>query len=370
MFALENLKEDMRMKKWMYDCVLETPATAEAMFKNKEALVGKLVDLFLAKDYKKIVMVASGSSYNIANCSKYAIQTYLGVKVDLINSVTYAKYDYQFHENALVICMSQSGKSTNTIEAVIKAKECGNDVVAISMVPNSPITRYCDTVLEYGSYGPGDDVFVCRGVPTSTLYFILFALEAGVKKGVYPKDSYKKRMKEIETIIHEMPRIREKIDGWYDANKEELWSMKRAMTVGIGPSFGPAIEGALKMEETIGIPSNVYETEEFLHGPVYEIKKDNAVFLLDMDDKMHDRVMMIYEGLHQLTDRVYLITRHPGNSDKRVMTIDVDTCSLLLPMLFVMPFQILSSRVCDDCRINAITVYNYRFSQAIKTKAN
>ena len=136
------------MKKWMYDCVLETPATAEAMFKNKEALVGKLVDLFLAKDYKKIVMVASGSSYNIANCSKYAIQTYLGVKVDLINSVTYAKYDYQFHENALVICMSQSGKSTNTIEAVIKAKECGNDVVAISMVPNSPITRYCDTVLD------------------------------------------------------------------------------------------------------------------------------------------------------------------------------------------------------------------------------
>ena len=123
------------MKKWMYDCVLETPATAEAMFKNKEALVGKLVDLFLAKDYKKIVMVASGSSYNIANCSKYAIQTYLGVKVDLINSVTYAKYDYQFHENALVICMSQSGKSTNTIEAVIKAKECGNDVAAISMVP-------------------------------------------------------------------------------------------------------------------------------------------------------------------------------------------------------------------------------------------
>ena len=101
MFALENLKEDKRMKKWMYDCVLETPATAEAMFKNKDALVGKLVDLFLAKDYKKIVMVASGSSYNIANCSKYAIQNYLGVKVDLINSVTYAKYDYKFHENAL-----------------------------------------------------------------------------------------------------------------------------------------------------------------------------------------------------------------------------------------------------------------------------
>ena len=108
--------------------------------------------------------------------------------------------------------------------------------------------------------------------------------------------------------------------------------------------------------------------KKFLHGPVYEIKKDNAVFLLDMDDTMHDRVMMIYEGLHQLTDRVYLITRHPGNSDKRVMTIDVDACSLLLPMLFVMPFQILSSRICDDCRINAITVYNYRFPRRSKLR--
>lgn len=357
------------MKKWMIDCVMETPETCEHLLKNKESLSNRLAEIFLAKPYKKIVMVASGSSYNIAQCARYAMQAYTGVKVEVLSSITYAHYDYQYHEEALIICMSQSGKSTNTIEAVLKAKECGNDVVAISMVPNSPITKYCDQVLEYGSFGLGEDVFVCRGVPSSTLYFILFALEVGVKTGCYTKENYKKRLKELELLIASMPKIQQNINCFYEEIKEELYSMKRVMTVGIGPSYGPAIEGALKMEETIGIPSNSYESEEFLHGPVYEIKKDHAVFILDMDDEMHDRTTMIYKAVQELTDRAYLITKHDNISGNHVLRLDEPCSHLLLPLIYVMPFQIFSSRICDDLRISAITIYNYRCSQIVKTKA-
>jgi len=357
------------LKKWMIDSIMEAPETCRNLYEKRDKYVSKLTDIYLAKPYKEIVMVASGSSFNIASCSKYAMEAYLNVRVTCINSVTYAKYDYKFHEDALIICMSQSGKSTNTIDAVKKAKEWGNDVVAISMHPGSPISQYCENVLEYGTYGPGDDVFVCRGVPSSTLFFILFALEAGLKSGTYPQDKYDKRMAEIDRLIDEMPIVREKCKAFYEANKEDFYSMKRVMTTGIGPAYGVATEGALKIEETIGIPSNSYETEEFLHGPVYEVKKDHAVFIVDLDHIMHDRNMQIYEATKELTDRVYLITNSPGYSGKNVLNIDFKACSFLLPMLFVIPFQFISSFVCDDLRITAITVYNHRFSQIVKTKA-
>lgn len=359
------------MKKWMVDCVLEAPSTCESILKNKDSLLKGLVEQFCSKDYKEIVLVASGSSYNIASCSKYAIQHYLKVKVELVHSVTYAKYDYQFHEGALVICMSQSGRSTNTIEAVERAKACGNDVIGLVMMPNSPLAEICKPTYLYGSDKAGQDVFVCRGVPSSTLFLILFALEAGLKKGVLSKEDYKRRMKDVENAVKLMPEVKKWADSFYEANKKDFVSMKRVMTAGIGAGLGVALEGALKAEETIGIPSNAYELEEFLHGPVYEAKKDHAIFLVDLDPISHERVTQIYKACHELTDRVYLITRYKGIKEDHVLHIDIDEncCSLLMPILFVIPFQMIASRVCDDARVSAITVYNYRFSQMVKTKA-
>lgn len=357
------------MKKWMIDSMIEAPETCRYLFHNKETYVHKLVDIFLQKNHKEIVLVASGSSHNISQCARYAIENYLGVRVSCITPVTFSKYAYRFYEDALILCLSQSGKSTNTIEAVKKAKELSYDVAAISMRPESPITNYCENVLEYGTYAPGDDVFVCRGVPSSTLYFILFALEAGRRKGVYSEEKYHMRMAEIEALIEAMPEIREKSAEFYDLNKEEFYSMKRVMTIGTGPGLGVAMEGALKIEETIGIASNAYETEEFLHGPAYEVKKDHALFIADLDDMMHLRHMQIFEAAKELTDRVYLITKSKELKGKNIMNIPEKICPYLLPILFVIPFQFIASSVCDDLRITAITIYNHRFSEMIKTKA-
>jgi glucoselysine-6-phosphate deglycase len=352
----------------MKDCILETPATMAHILQNRESLTGKLVDLFLSKPFKKIVFVASGSSNNIANCAKYGIQAYLDVKVDIITPETFINYDYKFHEDSLILCLSQSGKSTNTVAAVNKAKECGYEVGCISMIPKSPITAYCDHVFEYGSDKPGADIFVSRGVPTSTLFLLLFALEAGLKKGVYPKDSYKKRIKEIEEIIKVLPDLHKQIDAFYQANKADFFTMVRPMILGIGTSYGVAVEGALKMNETIGLAASAYETEEWLHGPAYEVKKDHALFLIDLDNRYHERAVQIYKAAFNLTDRVYLITSHEGNPGKNVLHFNLDCCNYLKPLFFVVPFQWIASEVCTELRVQAITIYNHRFSGLVKTK--
>lgn len=358
------------MNKWMYDCVLEAPGTCKSIMDNKDDLLKSLVDLYLSKDFEEILFVASGSSYNIANCAKYAIQKFLKVRVTVINSITFAKYDNLCFEKALVLCLSQSGRSTNTIAAVKKAREMDYTCATISMVVDSPISRYCDHVFNYGSHECGQDIFVCRGVPTSSLFLMLFALEAGLKKQVITLEEHDNQIAQLNKAIELMSEVRQKADKWYDNNKKAFYSMKRAMVCGIGPSFGAANEGALKMEETIGIASNVYELEEFLHGPTYEVKKDNAIFLLDMDETSHDRVTTIYKAMFELTDRVYLITNSEEISGDNVLNIHSDITEEFRTLLFVIPFQVLASRVCDDLRIRAVTVYNYRCAQALKTKTD
>ena len=256
------------------------------------------------------------------------------------------------------------------LEFLKKAKEMGYTCGAISMVVDSPISRYCDHVFNYGSHECGQDVFVCRGVPTSSLFLMLFALEAGLKKQVITLEDYDAHINQLNKVTELMIEVRQKADKWYENNKKEFYSMKRAMVCGIGPSFGVANEGALKMEETIGIPSNVYELEEFLHGPTYEIKKDNAVFLVDMDEASHDRIMTIYKAMFELTDRVYLITNSDEVSGDNVLNIHSDIAEELRTLLFVIPFQVLASRVCDDLRIRAITIFNYRSAQLLKTKTD
>ena len=89
-----------------------------------------------------------------------------------------------------------------------------------------------------------------------------------------------------------------------------------------------------------------------------------------MDEASHDRIMTIYKAMFELTDRVYLITNSDEVSGDNVLNIHSDIAEELRTLLFVIPFQVLASRVCDDLRIRAITIFNYRSAQLLKTKTD
>lgn len=357
------------MMKWMTDCVTEAPEVCTSILKNKEKITAKIVELFIAKKYEKIVLVGSGSSYNIAMCSKYAMEKFLKIPVEVISPAAFTNYDYGFKENAFIICMSQSGRSTNTIDAIDRAKSCGYDVAAISMVPHSPLSNYCDNVLEYGSFTGETDSFVCRYFSSSVLYFILFALEAAARLSTYPKEEIKLRLKELDRIVKDMPKVIAKTEQFYRENKADLHSMKRVMVMGIGPTFGLTNEACLKISETTGISTNGYEVEEFLHGPAFEVKKDHALFFLDCGDLMHDRITNIYEATHELTNRVYLIT-NSSLSSSSIINIDTECDPVLRSLLYVIPFQLIPGKICEDLGVRAVTIYNYRTSQKVVTKTD
>lgn len=355
------------MKKWMYDCIMEAPQNCMDILKNKETLLNGLVSKYCSGEYDEIVIAASGSSYNIASCAKYAMEELLDIKVDVIYSITYAEYAFRHHKNAFVICTSQGGRSTNTIAAYRRALSCGNDTVVLVSEHNTPLEEECGDTYHFGNDTAGADVFVCRGVPTSVLFLDLFALMAAKEKGLISGETYDSQLLELQTAITKMEDVRNAADRFYEMHKKDFYSMERAMVAGIGSGQGVAQEGALKLEETAGIPSNWYEMEEFLHGPVYEIKKGHAIFLIDLDRNHHDRAMKIFSSATLLTDRVYLVSNQEADGEN-VLHIDCGISSHFLPLLFVIPFQVFASRLCDDTRASGITIYTYRFMQKVATK--
>lgn len=346
--------------------VLETPKYCAAMLKEKTLLIKGLQEVYLKKNYKTILMVASGSSFNIANSVKWILQDWLDIKVEVVTPMTFSVLFHKREEDTLVICMSQSGKSTNTIKSVQTAKKIGYDVVVLCANPEGPIRSCCENVF---SYGAGiDDYYVAKGFPTSVLFFILFALETGLSKKTIDKQLYDNTCKQLALLLKELPVYHAEVLRFYEKYKTDFINMKRVMITGIGGTYGNAMEGALKLTETIGIPSNGYETEEFLHGPYYEINKDYAVFIFDTEPKMHTRNVSIFREIQRLTDKVFLLTSFDDIAADRVLKFGIDVAPGLLALAGPVLFQIISNNVCEELDILCINMEHYRVTQNLSTK--
>ena len=236
------------MRKWMNDCVFEAPEASLNMIKNRKSLVGPLVEIFTKKPYKKLLLVGSGSSYNIALTSRFGLQRVLKIKVEVMYAATYAHYDYEYHEDTLVILLSQSGRSTNLIAAARRVAEIGQDAIAMTMVPNSPVTKYIKNSFTYGTNQYGRDVFVCRGVPTSVLFYNLFALEAALKQEKISSAEYNDTLKEIELTISLLDDNYKTVETFYEEIKHDVLDMKRIQIVGTAVGYGVATEGIFNYE--------------------------------------------------------------------------------------------------------------------------
>lgn len=345
---------------------LEAPKYCSAMLKERASLVKGLKEVYLKKNYKTILMAASGSSFNIANSVKWILQDWLDVKVELATPMTFSVLFHKKEEDTLVLCMSQSGKSTNTIKSVQAAQKMGCDVAVLCANPDGPIRTCCEHVF---SYGAGiDDYYVAKGFPTSVLFFILFALETGLAKKTIDKEFYDDTYRQLELLIQELPKYHEKVLKFYAVHKEDFINMKRVMITGIGGTYGNAMEGALKLTETIGVPANGYETEEFLHGPYYEINKDYAVFIFDTEPKLHTRNVSIFREIQRLTDKVFLLTSFDDMAGDRVLNFGIDVNPRLLALVGPVPFQIISNNVCEELDILCINMEHYRVTQNLSTK--
>ncbi|OUN87554.1 SIS domain-containing protein [[Collinsella] massiliensis] len=356
----------------MYTYIEQAPTVCRAILDTRDERVGGLVQLFCARPYRRLHIVASGSSYNIAMTMRDFLQAALGIEVTVGWPMSYILYDHLQPGDTFVLCLSQSGKSTNTIAAVEKAVERGNTVAVLTCNANAPIDAAGGNVFEYGS--GTDDYYVGKGFPSSCTYLALFGIMAASMRGTLEDETRDALIDALSTEIGGMQDAFEKAQAFCAEHINELVRARRIMTVGIGGGYGLALEGALKLNEMTGIAANAYEMEEFVHGPTYEIRKDHVVMLVDLGGPGHERMMQLSQALHLLTDHVFVIAATEGYDEYSLELgtssgRNVGSKSDLAAIRAIIPFQTAAEAICSKLDMLSYNLVNFDFEQEMKTKA-
>ena len=330
------------MEDTMIGYIKESPKLIKENTLNSTELTKEAVDKYCAGDFNRIAVIASGSSYNGSYGAKLFMEKLLKVKVDVITSFTFEYYETVFDKNTFIFGIGQSGRSINTNNALQKVKEAGLTAVGLTGNVDSVMKEHVDTICNWGM-GIEKIGFVTKGVATLTAYLDLFALEAAYRKQIVTEQEYNSYKEELISTSSAMEKMVDAAVAWYERNEDELTDLKRVQITGYGTGYAAALEGALKIAETTGHAATGYEMEEYLHGPAIETNPDRTVIVVDSGGEPSDRAMKIFEGIHLLTPRAYLLTSRKID-DPRVLTVEADVPEYFSSLVYCIPFQIISSK--------------------------
>lgn len=358
------------MKYTMEDFMIEAPQIALKNIESRKELTKKFVEVFQKKKYDKICLVACGSSYNIACNARYFMQKYLQMDVQAVWAYTFNTYDVEaVDDRTLVIFLSQSGHSTNTIAAaqVLKAKKI--DAIALTNFPDSPLKHEVKAIMPYGS--TPNDLFVAKGFIISTLFLLLASLEAALASKRIELPEYEGIVVQITAAVNKLDESRKLAEDFYQDNKAMCQKFYRMMLVGCGPTLGPALEGCQKLQENYGCAATAFEVDEFSHGPNMEVTKDTVVVFVDgaNDSSAHGRILQCYGCTKDLTDKVILLTHDKSVSGDYVLRFRDDGIEDVIAVLYLAcPFQYWSHKICEDLRVTSWDRAVAKFLDDMNTK--
>lgn len=329
-----------KIKETMMTYVEESPAVILENVKRKKELTASLIGEYEKGNYENIWIVASGSSYNGSYCARQFVRSYLKSEVKIVSPFTFLCSEHNFTDKDFVFVVSQSGYSTNSLDALKLIREQGRASIGITGNISSDMKEYADVLIDYG-VGTETVGYVTKGVTSFALFLMLFALEAAVRKGLMKEEEAEAVCGDMEKAagIHEQ--VQKESLKFFETHYKEFTSMTNAYVCGCGASYGTALEGALKLGETVKIPSTAYETEEFLHGPNLQMTPGYTVFLID-GGNCGSRIQTIFQACREVTDRAFLITSQPGFTGEGILNIPAEIPELLTPLCFLPFFQILA----------------------------
>ncbi|MDO4378633.1 MAG: SIS domain-containing protein [Erysipelotrichia bacterium] len=319
----------------MKDYVIETPKVVLENIERSKELTNKLVEEYLKKDFKRVVIVASGSSYNGSLCAVEFLKKVLKKEIKVISPFTFTYFDNDYDENDFIIVISQSGRSTNSIDAINTIKSKGLRTIGITGNVHSDFEDVCDVVVDYG-VGIEKVGMVTKGVVTLTLFLMLSAVEIQIRKGLMSAEEGNDWKNAMRKSMDAHKQLQQSTFEFIEKHKKELTSMHNVWLISAGSNLSTIIEGALKIGESVKIHATAYESEEFLHGPVFPLNPDYVVFIYDTNksEKASERIHQIYQGVKGVTDKVYMITDKPQIGED-VISTSVSIPEEILPLAYL-----------------------------------
>jgi glucosamine--fructose-6-phosphate aminotransferase (isomerizing) len=295
---------------------------------------------------ERVVLVACGTSYHAGIVGRFMIERLAGVAAEVDLGSEFRYRDAVIGPETLIVALSQSGETADTLGAVKAARAKGAPVVGITNVVGSALSREATGVL-YTHAGPEIGVASSKTFTATITASYLLALWLGRRRGFLPVEDGKKHIRELL----ELPRLMEKtleLEPRISELARDLVRYKNFLFLGRGVHYPIALEGALKLKELSYIHAEGYAAGEMKHGPIALIDEGMPVVALAPPDGSYDRIMSNIEEVRARDGRVIALG-HEGDRELRAKSdafIEVPAATdLLSPVLMVIPLQLLAYHV-------------------------
>lgn len=296
--------------------------------------------------FDHIYISACGTAFHASQVGKRAIEDAIGKEITA-DIASEFRYNMKFlNEKSLLIVVSQSGETGDTLAVLREAKQRGAKVLAITNVVGSSVDRESDKVL-YCDAGPEISVASTKAYSTQLLSLYLLALDFGYKLGTYSKDDVKKAINTFESVPEKIDTILEDIDT-LDPIAERLSKHHAVFYLGRGIDYLSAKEGALKLKEISYIHAQSMAAGELKHGSIALIEEGVPVVTIITQSDLAEKSVSNIKEVKSRGAYIIVITDEEGSqfdeaADATIRVPAID--DLYAPILAVLPQQILAYKV-------------------------
>ncbi len=305
------------------------------------------------KDYEqkmiqanRLILVACGTSWHAALVGEYLIEDLARINVEVEYASEFRYRNPILSENDVVIAISQSGETADTMAALELAKSKGATILGICNVVGSSISRITDA----GSYthaGPEIGVASTKAFTAQVTLLTLMALSLAHKKGSISETTFRILLTELEAIPEKVKKVLE-TNAKIEQIALEYKDATNALYLGRGSSFPVALEGALKLKEISYIHAEGYPAAEMKHGPIALIDENMPVFVIATKGNSYEKVVSNIQEVKARKGKIIAIVTE-GDTQVKAMADHVieipETNEILVPLLATIPFQLLSYHI-------------------------
>ena len=298
------------------------------------------------RSLRRIVILACGTAYHAGVVGRYVIEEWARIPVEPDIASEWRYRNPVVGKDTLVIGISQSGETIDTIAAMRLAREKGAHTLAITNMRGSQITREVDSVI-YTRCGLEIGVAASKTFTAQVALLDLIALKLAQVRGTMPPD-------ELEFIADELHALPEKMAAFLDGNHpideiaERYYDKPFFLYLGRHIGLPVCLEGALKLKEIAYVPTEAYSAGEMKHGPIALLDQDTPVVVVATDSHVYDKVVSNIQETRARGAHVIAIATD-GNEDIQHHADDViyvpRTPAFLQAVLAVLPLQLLAYRI-------------------------
>ncbi len=298
------------------------------------------------KKISRIVIQACGTSWHAGLVGKYLIEKFARVHTEVDISSEFRYRDAVLDGNTMIMAISQSGETADTLAGLREAKAKFLKVLSFINVQQSSIHRESDGVITLMA-GPEIGVASTKAYTAEILNIYLFSLYLGLLKGFLTKAAFTEHLTEIRKIPGQLDEILA-TDDTIKAIAKKFYNSRDFLFIGRGLNYATALEGALKLKEISYIHATGYAAGEMKHGPIALIDKNMPVVCINPQTNVYEKMFSnIQEVVARLGIPITIISR----GDKKTKTvskynIEIPSCSeCISPILAVVPLQLLAYHV-------------------------